>query len=461
MVIGHSCELSSDVIGCQTSIGEKAVIAENVFISDACWIGRGARLSANIKLWPEKVVEEGAILTRSLVWEDKWLRELFTDSRVTGLSNIEMNPEFGAKLGAAYGAFIGAGKTVVTCRDSDNVSRMMNRALICGLISAGVNTFDLRATSIPLLRHELSSGKEAGGIHVRRSPFDKNLTDIIFFDANGKDLPGNRTKSVERLFFGEDFARAPREKVGEIFFPERTTEVYKEKFLSSLDIEAISKKKFRIVIDYSNGIASTIFPIILGSFDCQVVALNAHLDPRKLTRDRNEFEYSLKQLCHIVTSLKYDIGCLIDAGGEKLLRGERTGTRRGQRPAARDRRRHVPGDASRRKGHRRPHHLLRRNRPDRRTRTWRCSRPQQPPCHDGGGIGQEGSVRRRDQGRVHLHRLLLRHRRDVLRGQDPRDDGDHRQAPGKRGQRHPTAVPPPGATSTARGNTRGRSCATS
>ena len=319
VVIGHSVELASDVIGSKCSIGEKSVIAENVFIGDSCWIGRDARLSANIKLWPEKVVEEGAILTRSLVWEDKWLRELFTDSRVTGLSNIEMTPEFGAKLGAAYGAFIGSGKSVVTCRDSDNVSRMMNRALICGLISAGVNTYDLRATSIPLLRHELSSGKEAGGVHVRRSPFDKSLTDIIFFDANGKDLPSAKTKSVERLFFGEDFPRAPKEKVGGILFPERTTEAYKEKFLSSLDVDVISKEKFRIVIDYSNGIAATIFPIILGSFDCQVVALNAHLDPKKLTRDKIEFDYSVKQLSHIVTSLKYDIGCLIDAGGEKLF----------------------------------------------------------------------------------------------------------------------------------------------
>jgi mannose-1-phosphate guanylyltransferase / phosphomannomutase len=318
-VIGHSAEISSDVVCSRCSIGENAVIAENVFIGDGCWIGRGATLSANIKLWPEKIVEEEAVLTRSLVWEDKWLRELFTDSRVTGLSNVEMNPEFGAKLGAAYGAFIGAGKTVVTCRDSDNVSRMMNRAVICGLISAGVNTLDLRAISIPLLRHELSSGKEAGGIHVRRSPTDKNLTDLIFFDANGKDLPTNKTKSVERLFFGEDFARAPREKVGSISFPERTTEAYKEKFLSSLDVEAISSKKFKLVIDYSNGVASTIFPIILGSFDCQVVALNAHLDPRKLTRDKYEFDYSMKQLSHIVTSLKYDLGCLIDGGGERMF----------------------------------------------------------------------------------------------------------------------------------------------
>lgn len=319
IVVGHSAELSSDVVGAKCSIGEKSVIAENVFIADACWIGRKAQLSANIKLWPEKVVEEGAILTRSLVWEDKWLRELFTDSRVTGLSNIEMNPEFGAKLGAAFGAYVGEGKTVVSCRDSDNVSRMMNRSLICGLISAGVNTFDLRATSIPLLRHELSSGKEAGGIHVRRSPFDKNLTDIIFFDANGTDLPTKKTKSVERLFFGEDFARAQREKVGTISFPERTTEVYREKFLASLDVDAISERKFKIVIDYSNGVASTIFPVILGSFDCQVVAVNAHLDPKKLTRDKYEFDYSVQQLSHIVTSLKYDIGCLIDAGGEKLF----------------------------------------------------------------------------------------------------------------------------------------------
>jgi mannose-1-phosphate guanylyltransferase / phosphomannomutase len=325
VVVGHSAELTSDVIGSKCSIGEQSIIAENVFIGDACWIGRRARLSANIKLWPEKVVEEGAVLTRSMVWEDKWLRELFADSRVTGLSNIEMNPEFGAKLGAAYGAFLGTGKTVVTCRDSDNVSRMMNRALICGLVSAGVNTFDLRGTSIPILRHELSSGKESGGIHVRRSPFDKHLTDIVFFDANGKDLPSKKTKSIERLFFGEDFARSSPENVGTISFPERTTESYKEKFLSSLDIPAISKRKFKLVIDYSNGVASTIFPVILGSFDCQVVALNAHLDPRRLTRDKDEFDYSLKQLSHIVTSLKYDVGALVDAGGEKLFMVDENG----------------------------------------------------------------------------------------------------------------------------------------
>jgi len=317
--IGRYAELSSCVLGNQTYVGDYARIEDNVFVGDKCLVGKESRLASNIKLWPEKVVEEGAVLTRSLVWEDKWLRELFSDSRITGLSNIEMNPEFGAKLGAAFGAFVGKGKTVLTSRDSDNVSRMINRSFMCGLMSAGVNTSDLRATSIPILRHELRGGKDAGGIHVRKSPFDKNLTDVIFFDHTGKDLPANKTKSVERLFFGEDFPRASYKNVGGISFPERAQESYIEGFLSSLNTDVISQAKFKLVVDYSNGIASTIFPNILGSLQCQVLALNAYLDQKKLTRNKAEFDAAVVQLAHIVTSLGYDVGFLIDAGAEKIF----------------------------------------------------------------------------------------------------------------------------------------------
>jgi mannose-1-phosphate guanylyltransferase/phosphomannomutase len=204
--IKRRAKLTLDVIGYDNFIGEGAEINENVFISDRCTIGNSAKLLPNIKLWPLKVVEDGSILSKSLVWEDKWLSELFTEARVSGISNIEMTPEFGAKLGAAFGALLGQGKTVIVSRDADNVSRMMNRALICGLISAGLNVDDIRIASIPMVRHELRSGRYAGGLHVRKSPVDKNQTDIIFFDSNGMDLPVGKAKAIERLFFGEDFS---------------------------------------------------------------------------------------------------------------------------------------------------------------------------------------------------------------------------------------------------------------
>jgi mannose-1-phosphate guanylyltransferase/phosphomannomutase len=316
--VGVNAEILSAVVGFNTRVGDHARIAENVFVGDHCSIGKSATLFSNIKLWPEKSVEDGATVTRSLVWEDRWLRELFTNSRVTGISNVDMNSEFGAKLGAAFGALVGPGATVITSRDSDNVSRMINRALICGLMSSGVHCSDLRATSIPIVRYELKVGKERGGFHVRKSPFDKNLTDIIFFNADGKDLPSNKTKAVDRLFYGEDFARAPHESVGTVAFPERVTESYVSRFLETLKIQDIRSAGLKTVIDYSNGVASTIFPNILGSLNVQVVSLNAYLDKSRLTRTKEEFEQSVRELSFVVTHLKYDIGCMLDAGAEKL-----------------------------------------------------------------------------------------------------------------------------------------------
>lgn len=316
--VGVGAEILSAVIGSKTTVGDHTRIAENVFVGDNCSIGKSAMLFSNIKLWPDKTVEEGATVTRSLVWEDRWLRELFTNSRVTGISNLDLNSEFGAKLGAAFGALVGPGATVITSRDSDNVSRMINRALICGLMSSGVHCSDLRATSIPIVRYELKVGKERGGIHVRKSPFDRNLTDIIFFDADGKDLPPKKTKAIERLFYGEDFARAPHDAVGTVTFPERVTETYINRFLETLDIESIRNAGLKTVIDYSNGVASTIFPNIIGSLNVQVVSLNAYLDKSRLTRTKEEFEQSVRELGFVVTSLKYDVGCMLDAGSEKL-----------------------------------------------------------------------------------------------------------------------------------------------
>jgi len=317
--VGKGAELTSCVVAKWCTIGDYAIISDNVYISDKCVIGTESKLAPNIKLWPEKEVEDGAVLTRSLVWEDKWLKDLFTDSRITGLSNIEMNPEFGAKIGAAFGGMIGKGKSILMSRDSDNVSRMMNRALMCGLMSAGVDAGDLRAVSIPILRQELRSGKHAGGVHVRKSPIDKNLTDIIFFDGKGKDLPTGRTKSLERLFFGEDFPRAKQDDVGGVTFPERAQESYIQKFLSTINVDAICQSKFRLVVDYSSGIASSIFPNILGSFNAQVLSQNAYLDAKKITKSKDEFDNNVSQLSHIVTSLGYDVGFILDAGAERCL----------------------------------------------------------------------------------------------------------------------------------------------
>lgn len=323
--IEENVQISNSVVGFETVLQAGATVAENVFISDRCNIGREASLLSNIKLWPEKVVEDGAVLSKSLVWEDKWLRELFADARITGTANIEINPEFGAKLGTSLGAVMGEGSQVLASRDPDNASRMIKRAIACGLMSAGVHVHDMQTTAIPMLRQVLRSGKYTSGFHVRKSPFDKRSMDIIFFDVDGQDLSSKRTKAIERQFFSEDFRRTGYETIGSLYFPERTTEAYRERFLSTLDHELIASKTFNIVIDYSYGIASSIFPNILGKLGADVVSLNAYIDRTRLTRSREEFQSACQHVSSIVRSLSSDLGILLDAGAEKVFLSDEHG----------------------------------------------------------------------------------------------------------------------------------------
>ena len=181
-----------------------------------------------------------------------------------------------------------------------------------------MNVNDLQIIPIPILRQELKSGNGAGGIFVRKSPFDKASTDIIFMDKDGKDISTSKTKTVERLFFSDEYQRAHYFNVGSLKYPERTNEKYKQHFLECLDVEAIRKRRFKIVIDYSFGIASTIFPNILGDFNCETVSLSAHLDKDKITRSLPEFKKAYSNFPFVVKSLNFDIGFMIDAGGEKI-----------------------------------------------------------------------------------------------------------------------------------------------
>ncbi len=317
--IGNGAVLRETIVSFKTIIGEEAALLENSLVSDNCIIGSRAKIFANVKIWPGKEVESDAILSTSLVWGEKWNRELFTDAKVSGLGNLELTPEFAVKLGAAFGAILGKGATVVTSRDAGRTSRMTNRAVICGLLSAGVNVQDLRTLPIPVVRYELKSGKEQGGIHVRTSPLDGKIVDLIFFDGNGLDLPTSKAKAVERFFFREDFRRANMDEVGQLDFPQRIIESYRNDFLKAIDTEVIKQAKFKVVLDYSSGGASEIFPSVLGALDCDVISLNAYLDPKKLVRKESEESHSLQQLSTIVKSLNADVGFLLDPGAEKIL----------------------------------------------------------------------------------------------------------------------------------------------
>ena len=309
--IGDNVTISGDVITSKTKIKDHAYLFEKVFIGENCKIEENARIKANVKIWPDKVVEKDAVLSSSLIWGERWVSDIFSEARVTGIGNFELSPEFSLKLATAFGAMLGEGSTVVTSRDSDPASRMIKRAMISGFMSSGVNVEDLQYTPIPLVRYHLRSGQFKGGIHVRSSPRGEKLYDIIFFDAGGRDIPPSRRKGIERLFFNEDFRRAEAGNIGRINYSTRAAESYLDHFFSRLDTEVFKKKKFRAVIDYSYGAATSILPSALGKLGIEVISLGSYADSTKIVKERDFDSKSFKELSHIVKSLHADCGITV------------------------------------------------------------------------------------------------------------------------------------------------------
>ncbi len=324
--VGSLSRCQKNVIGYRTRLGKSVYSSENVFISDDVVVGDEATIKTGIKIWPNKEIEEGATVTSSLIMGDRWLRELFTESKVTGLVNSEISPEFASKLGAALGAYLGMGKSVLVARDSSTASRMVNRGIITGLVSTGVSVFDLRNVPTPIIRQQILTFPAAAGLVCRLSPRRSDHVEIIFLDQEGNDFPVGKCKSVERLFFGEDFFRAPTDKIGLIDYPIRVTEQYQFNFLNTLNAEAIRKRKFRVVIDFSFGGASLILPSILGRLGVDIVALNAYLEGHRLESEPDVIRRSIFQIQKIVPTVDADLGFIVNSSAEKIWVIDHTGT---------------------------------------------------------------------------------------------------------------------------------------
>jgi mannose-1-phosphate guanylyltransferase/phosphomannomutase len=222
-------------------------------------------------------------------------------------------------MGAAFGATLPKGSTVTINRDPHRSPRMIKRAVISGLPSAGIHAADLRSMPIPVARYFTKATNAAGGVHVRLSPFDQRVVDIRFFDSQGHNLSKNAERGIERVFFREDFRRVYLDEIGTIDYAPGVIETYIKGFLSSVDAKAIRRYRFKVVVDFAYSPASEVLPQILTKLGVEMVPLAAHVDGDKMSVTPEEFDGDIRQLALITGVLDRHLGVRLDVGGEKIF----------------------------------------------------------------------------------------------------------------------------------------------
>ena len=316
--VGKNAEVRGAIIGQHAIVKDFVTCHEGVVVGDRCRIEQGAILQPQIKVWPNKVIEPGSRVTMSLIWGTKWPGSIFKDRGVTGLTNIELTPEFAMKLGASFGSSIGKGATVTTSRDDHPASRMILRSIICGLMTVGVNIFDLRSTPLPVSRYNIKTLEVDGGVHIRVSPDNPRLTLIELFNSQGISLPRSHERKIENIFFREDFRRTDADEVGKLEFPGRVLEPYTEAFFNHIDAKVVAASRLSVVVDYAYSRLSMFLPSIFGRLGCDMVALNAYSDHSRAPKTPEDRALHLKKLSETVSTLKADIGVLVESDGERL-----------------------------------------------------------------------------------------------------------------------------------------------
>jgi mannose-1-phosphate guanylyltransferase / phosphomannomutase len=323
---GERVELHGAIVGKQCNIQSKAVVFEGAVIGDGTVIRDGAIIQSNVKIWPNKEIETGATVGTSVIWGAQGKKMLFGRYGVTGLVNIDLTPEFAAKLGASFGATLPKGAVVTVNRDPNRTPRMIKRAIISGLPSAGVNVADLTSVPTPVARYITRTSEAQGGIDVRLSPFDNRVVDIKFFDQNGMDIAKTFERKVENTFFREDFRRVYLDEIGLIYYQPRVEESYTEGFERALGQQpgAGASEEANLVVDFSNGPASTVLGPILKEQGARVVALNGAVEETRPQATADEHDFVLNQTASIAAAVKATMGVRIDPSGERiwLITGE-------------------------------------------------------------------------------------------------------------------------------------------
>ena len=319
--IGERAELRGAIVGSSTNIKSKAVMFEGSVIGDNSIIQEGAIIQPNVKIWPDKEIESGAVVNSSIIWGSQGRRGLFSRFGVTGLVNVDLTPEFAAKLGAAYGAILPKGSTVCINRDSSHrTSRMIKRAIVAGLPSAGINVHDINQVPIPVARYFVRNTDAVGGVNVRLSPHDQRIVDIKFFDQNGLDINKTTERKIENLYFREDFRRVYLDDLGwiEVLEDSDVISPYREGVLKVVDTQLVQQRRFQLVVDYANGSTAQILPALFNRLACEVIVLNNSMDESRFSRPMEEIDKDLQRLATITSTLNNDMGIRIDPGGERI-----------------------------------------------------------------------------------------------------------------------------------------------
>ncbi|MEQ4206125.1 sugar phosphate nucleotidyltransferase [Actinopolymorpha sp. B9G3] len=323
--IGAHSNLRGCVVGKNTDVMRGARIDDSAVVGDDCVIEEEAVLHPDIKVYPSKTIEAGAVVNQSVIWESQGRQALFGPRGVSGIVNVEITPELVVRLASAYATTLRKGATVLTARDTSRSARALKRAAIAAFTSSALNVCDLEVSPNPVARLETSRSNAGGGLLIRTTPSRPDSVDLIFMDETGADLSLAARRKVERVLGRQEFRRAFPGEIGDLTFPSRVAETYVHDLLANIDASGVAGTGLKVVVDAGRGTAGLLLPSLLGKLAVEAFTVNSGVDERSPTETAEQRTRAIANLAEVVASSRAAFGVRFSPLGERISLVDETG----------------------------------------------------------------------------------------------------------------------------------------
>jgi phosphomannomutase/phosphoglucomutase len=245
-------------------------------------------------------------------------RRLFGTNGIRGVANKELTPEMTIKIGSAIGTFFKRG-TLIVGHDARTSSPMLAKAVISGLNATGCNVLFTGMAPTPTLQYAVKNHRLDGEVIITAShnPPEYNGIKVIWND--GIELSREQEIAVENMFFNEKIRYAEWNNIGTMCDLQGIIEEYMEAIKKHVDVERITKKHYRVVIDAANSVGNLAAPYLLRDLGCKVMTINGNIDgtfPGRLPEPRVE---NLGELASTVKAIGADLGVAYDGDADRSV----------------------------------------------------------------------------------------------------------------------------------------------
>lgn len=247
------------------------------------------------------------------------MTRLFGTNGIRGVVGSEMNADLAVKVGRAIGTFFGGG-SVALARDTRLSGPMLARAAASGLMSAGCDVIDLGIVPTPCAQYFIATaGPLKGGVVVTASHNPREFNGLKTVDARGMETRREDEEAIESIFFEDRFHAAGWSEVGSIRSDDTAIHRYIDGIEAKVDVDAIRKRAFTVVLDPGNGAGCLVTPFLLRRLGCRVVSLNAQPDGAFPGRMPEPTPEHLGDLMRIVSEVHADLGIAHDGDADRAI----------------------------------------------------------------------------------------------------------------------------------------------